>query len=35
MIFGSTANAHAKRVHAVYPNVSGVLTTAGGLVFTA
>ena len=24
-----------KRVHSVYPNVSGVLSTAGGLVFTA
>ena len=24
-----------KRVHAIYPNVSGVLSTAGGLVFTA
>ncbi len=24
-----------KRVHSVYPNTSGVLTTAGGLVFTA
>jgi alcohol dehydrogenase (cytochrome c) len=24
-----------KRVHSIYPNVSGVLTTAGGLVFTA
>jgi alcohol dehydrogenase (cytochrome c) len=24
-----------KRVHAIYPNTSGVLTTAGGLVFTA
>ena len=23
-----------KRVHSIYPNVSGVLTTAGGLVFT-
>jgi alcohol dehydrogenase (cytochrome c) len=23
-----------KRAHSVYPNVSGVLTTAGGLVFT-
>jgi alcohol dehydrogenase (cytochrome c) len=24
-----------KRVHSIYPNVSGVLATAGGLVFTA
>jgi alcohol dehydrogenase (cytochrome c) len=24
-----------KRVHSIYPNVSGVVTTAGGLAFTA